>query len=324
MEGLPISNPYSSQSISGYNSSPPADDGSQTSANQLSWSKHKTKLADPIKTLAEAINTAVNTAFATVDNAANLTTGTLPDARLSANVPLLNAAMNTFTGGDLALSGAGGPALRLIDSDAPANEKRFDIRSNGGTLDILTRTDAGAAGEVLFRASLTGTNVDAIALAADSITANGSEILTPAEVAAATAIDVSGLAGSDGIYIDDAGTAKRASIQSLGVRVVELSTIQTFALGDGNSLQVLTGATDRVWTYPTNASVAIPVGVPIYCAARDTAKITLTAAAGVTLTSSRGSGDGSSIDVLPGGMAVVMKVATNEIIVSGDVGNFAA
>lgn len=48
---------YSSQSISGYNTSPPADDGSEVSSNQVSWSKHKTKLADPIKALSEAINT---------------------------------------------------------------------------------------------------------------------------------------------------------------------------------------------------------------------------------------------------------------------------
>lgn len=49
-------NPYSTQAISGFNASPPPDDGSQTDANKVAWSKHKTKLADPIKTLAEAIN----------------------------------------------------------------------------------------------------------------------------------------------------------------------------------------------------------------------------------------------------------------------------
>ena len=57
-------NPYSSQSIAGYNTSPPADDGSEVAANKLEWSKHKTKLGDPIKTLSEAINTAVSAAHA--------------------------------------------------------------------------------------------------------------------------------------------------------------------------------------------------------------------------------------------------------------------
>jgi hypothetical protein len=50
-------NPYSSASILGYNSSPPPDDGSQTSANKVEWAKHKTKLTDPIKTLVETVNT---------------------------------------------------------------------------------------------------------------------------------------------------------------------------------------------------------------------------------------------------------------------------
>lgn len=57
--------PYTSQSISGYNASPPPDDGTQTSANKVTWAKHKDKIGDPIKTLAEGINTqavsAINT-----------------------------------------------------------------------------------------------------------------------------------------------------------------------------------------------------------------------------------------------------------------------
>ena len=58
-----MANPYSSKAISNYNQSPPSDDGSATSANTVSWAKHKDKLADPIKTLAEAINTELVTAF---------------------------------------------------------------------------------------------------------------------------------------------------------------------------------------------------------------------------------------------------------------------
>ena len=50
---------YTTQAIANYNASPPADDGSEVAANQVTWAKHKTKLADPIKTLTEAINTAL-------------------------------------------------------------------------------------------------------------------------------------------------------------------------------------------------------------------------------------------------------------------------
>ena len=61
-----MSNPYSTQAISGYNASPPPDDGSATDANVLKWSNHKTKLADPLKTLAEAINAQTLTAFGNI------------------------------------------------------------------------------------------------------------------------------------------------------------------------------------------------------------------------------------------------------------------
>lgn len=60
--------PYTSQTISGYNTSPPPDDGTESDANEITWAKGKDKLADPIKTLAEAINTQLVTAFAKVPN----------------------------------------------------------------------------------------------------------------------------------------------------------------------------------------------------------------------------------------------------------------
>lgn len=54
---------YTTLATSGYNSSPPADDGSQTASNLITWAAQKTKLADPVKTLADSINTALVTAF---------------------------------------------------------------------------------------------------------------------------------------------------------------------------------------------------------------------------------------------------------------------
>ena len=60
-----MSNPYSSVSISGYNVDPPSNDASEVSSNQLDWVlQHKTKLGDPLKNLAESINTNVVNAFA--------------------------------------------------------------------------------------------------------------------------------------------------------------------------------------------------------------------------------------------------------------------
>jgi hypothetical protein len=56
-------NPYDSQSISNYNSSPPADDGSQVASNALTWAKHIDKIGDPLNTFAAAINTETLGAF---------------------------------------------------------------------------------------------------------------------------------------------------------------------------------------------------------------------------------------------------------------------
>lgn len=60
--------PYTTQSISGFNASPPPDDGSQTDANEVTWSKHLDKIGTPLKNLAESINSALVTAFGKVIN----------------------------------------------------------------------------------------------------------------------------------------------------------------------------------------------------------------------------------------------------------------
>tara|TARA_R110000824_G_scaffold56012_1_gene153746 strand:- start:579 stop:1211 length:633 start_codon:yes stop_codon:yes gene_type:complete len=56
---------YTPVTITGYNTSPPPDDGSTGTNNQLTWAKHKDKLGDPIKTAVESINTNVASAINT-------------------------------------------------------------------------------------------------------------------------------------------------------------------------------------------------------------------------------------------------------------------
>lgn len=52
---------YTSQTITGYNATPPADDGTETEANKGYWATIKTKLGDPVKTYADDINSAMAT-----------------------------------------------------------------------------------------------------------------------------------------------------------------------------------------------------------------------------------------------------------------------
>lgn len=69
---------YSSNATSGYNSTPPADDGTVSEANKVKWSTVKTKLSDPVKTLADTINSELVTHF---DNGPTaITTNTTLDA----------------------------------------------------------------------------------------------------------------------------------------------------------------------------------------------------------------------------------------------------
>lgn len=106
-------------------------------------------------------------------------------------------------------------------------------------------------------------------------------------------------------YTDSVGTT---------VSVTSSSAIQTFALDDGNTMQVLTGSTDRAWTVPPNSSVAFPTGTIIMMAASDTAEIQVTEGSGVTINSASG-----NANVAAGGIGVLVKIDTDEWMLGGDI-----
>jgi hypothetical protein len=58
-----MANPFSSVTVTGYNTSPPPDDGSTTASNEITWSGIKGKIGDPLKTAFDAINTNALAAF---------------------------------------------------------------------------------------------------------------------------------------------------------------------------------------------------------------------------------------------------------------------
>lgn len=56
-------NPYSSVTISGYNSNPPSDDGTKADSNRVQWSKHISKIGDPVRVLSQGVDSNVLSAF---------------------------------------------------------------------------------------------------------------------------------------------------------------------------------------------------------------------------------------------------------------------
>ena len=79
---------YTAPTISGYNATPPSDDGASTSSNRLYWSIIKTKLTDPLKNYVDSINSAISASFSGLflssidDKAVNFTAGTADDGKL--------------------------------------------------------------------------------------------------------------------------------------------------------------------------------------------------------------------------------------------------
>lgn len=99
-----MSTKYTTVSVSGYNSSPPADDGSVTEANKLKWSNHKIKLGDPLKTAIESINTKL---VAALDYTPTTQTTNYTTTATDAETAILSTSGVTISLGDAASMGAG-------------------------------------------------------------------------------------------------------------------------------------------------------------------------------------------------------------------------
>lgn len=113
--------PYANQTVSGYSSSPPPDDGSVSAANKVTYAKIKGQIGDPLNSFATAINSALRTALnvtPTGQGAAYTTTtadhlrqievtgtttislgdaATMVAASMGYEVPIINAGSGTVT-----------------------------------------------------------------------------------------------------------------------------------------------------------------------------------------------------------------------------------
>lgn len=124
---------YTTNTASGYNSSPPSDDGAQTAANLVTWAKHKTKLGDPIKTLAEDINTDLVTAF---DYAPRRIT--VSDAVVAGDhMKTVEIAPTATTGVTVTLPDAAtlGPIFRVYIKNSSPHQQAIARATGGDTID---------------------------------------------------------------------------------------------------------------------------------------------------------------------------------------------
>lgn len=128
-----MGDPYTSVTVANYNLNPPPDDGTVVPENKLNWSKHKEKLADPLKTAIEAVNTNISAALAKLPGGAGVlssaisyqvvsgdqgklvkmtgsaTTLTTPDATVVGS-PFVFAVLN-LSGGNVTLDGSGSQTI---------------------------------------------------------------------------------------------------------------------------------------------------------------------------------------------------------------------
>lgn len=140
-----MGNRYNSQSISGYNASPPPDDASQTAANQVSWAKHKTKLGDPLKTLAEGVNSAADTAFGELPYYTTRSVSST-DSLVAADDHKIISCTNTFTF-TLLPAATAGTAFRVVIFNAGTGTITVDgdsteTISGSETVDLSSQYDS--------------------------------------------------------------------------------------------------------------------------------------------------------------------------------------
>lgn len=95
---------YVTVPVTGYNATPPPDDGTTVDANKGKWSTIKTKLGDPLNTAIAAINTELVTAL---DQSATAVTTTYTTLATDHNKPIQCTGTFTLSLGDAASMGVG-------------------------------------------------------------------------------------------------------------------------------------------------------------------------------------------------------------------------
>jgi hypothetical protein len=138
------------------------------------------------------------------------------------------------------------------------------------------------------------------------------------DISALTNMDISETSSSDSILVNDGSVMKQMNISDSGVKVVEFTTSKTLVQADSSTLLLLTGGSTATCTIPPNSTTAYQIGAVIYVGSRDTAEVGIAPGSGVTLTSINTSDTTTTQNITAGGLAVLIKVNTDQWMLSGD------
>jgi len=148
-----MSNPYTTQTISGFDASPPSDDGSINASNEVEWQKHLDKIGTPCKDLAEDMNTELLSAFGLIFGQ-NISTHSSNYTVLAADQGKLPATAGA--GFPLAIINNGSGVVTVDANGAETINGVTDIDLSPGKFIILTCNNAlwvgantGGAGQIV-------------------------------------------------------------------------------------------------------------------------------------------------------------------------------
>jgi hypothetical protein len=122
------------------------------------------------------------------------------------------SATNTFTGSQIISNAL--PELRFNETDAAANNRRWDIHAASEELSFTAVNDAASVETSWLTVSRTGTTVDSIALAATALTWNGNTLFTTANDGASSGLDADLLDGQHGSFYQNASNINAGTLNA--------------------------------------------------------------------------------------------------------------
>ena len=208
-------------------------------------------------------------------------------------------------------------------SGAPTLSLASAVTTSLGLADSALQSVTGTADEI----DVAGGDTISLASAATASLALADTSLQPGDKTGSDAGVVSGTAGTagnlgewngDGDLVDSGETVE--SVRNFVAVNAQTGTSYTLVLSDAGKLVTMANAGANTLTVPTNASVAFAVGTIVSVVQKGAGTTSVAGASGVTVNGvSAGSGDMST----QWQAVSLMKIGTDEWIVSGDIGTVA-